>query len=118
MDDILEKYSAGEFLEWMRKQDLDKFLKEKIIEDENGESYIKQIIDVDKIEDAYLKSVLKYTIIKRGTSLYIFNNDSCMEILRLRFTPENYEHVQNVAESLANALNENTISFVAKYSCK
>ena len=118
MNDILEKYSSKELLEWLRKQNADKFLKEKIEQDENGETFVREIIDVDKIEEEYLKSVLKYTIIKRGTSLYIFNNDSCMDILRFRFTPENYEHVQSVAESLTKALNENTISFVPKYSCK
>lgn len=118
MNDILEKYSAKELLEWLRKQDANIFLDEKIEEDENRETFVKEVINVDRIEEKYLKSVLKYTIIKRGTSLYIFNNDSCMEILRFRFTPENYEHVQSVAESLTKALNENTISFVPKYSCK
>ncbi len=118
MNDILEKYSSKELLEWLRKQNADKFLKEKIEEDENGETFVREIIDVDKVEEEYLKSVLKYTIIKRGTSLYIFNNDFCMEIMRLQFTPENYEEVQKTAESLINSLNNRTISFVPKYSCK
>lgn len=118
MNDVLEKFSAGELLEWMRKQDLDVFLKEKIEENEEGESFIKEVIDVDKIQEEYLKSVLRYSIIKRGTSLYIFDSDHCMEILRLRFTPDNYEEVQKTAESLINSLNNRTMSFVPKYGCK
>lgn len=118
MNDLLEKFSAGELLEFLRKQDLDVFLKEKIVENEEGESFIKEVIDVDKIQEEYLKSVLRYNIIKRGTSLYIFDSDHCMEILRLRFTPENYEEVQKTAESLINSLNNRTMSFVPKYGCK
>lgn len=118
MNDILEKYSAGELLEWLTKQDLDKFLKEKIIEDENGDSFAKEVIDIGKIQEEYIKSVLRYSIIKRGTSLYIFDSEHCMEILRLRFTPDNYEEVQKTAESLINSLNNRTMSFVSKYSCK
>lgn len=118
MNDILEKYSAGELLEFLRKQDLDIFLKEKIEENEQGESFIKEVIDVDKIQEEYLKSVLRYNIIKRGSSLYIFDSQHCMEILRLRFSPDDYEEVQKTAESLVNSLNNRTISFVPKYSCK
>lgn len=118
MDDILDKYSSKELLEFLRKQDLDKFLKEKIEEDENGDTFAKEVIDVDAIEQEYIKSVLRYTIIKRGSSLYIFDSEHCMEILRLRFTPDNYEEVQKTAESLINSLNNRTISFVPKYSCK
>lgn len=118
MNDILEKYSAGELLEFLRKQDLDIFLKEKIEENEQGESFIKEVIDVDKIQEEYLKSVLRYNIIKRGSSLYIFDSQHCMEILRLRFSPNDYEEVQKTAESLVNSLNNRTISFVPKYSCK
>lgn len=118
MDNFLEQFTAGELLEWLRKQDLDVFLKEKIEENEQGESFIKEVIDVDKIQEEYLKSVLRYNIIKRGSSLYIFDNQHCFEILRLRFTPENYEEVQKTAESLTKALNNRTMSFVAKYSCK
>ena len=58
MNDLLEKFSAGELLEFLRKQDLDIFLKEKIEENEQGESFIKEVIDVDKIQEEYLKSVL------------------------------------------------------------
>lgn len=118
MNDILEKYSSKELLEWLRKQNADIFLKEKIEEDENGDTFAKEVIDVDKIEEEYIKSVLRYSIIKRGTSLYIFDSDHCMEIFRLRFTPENYEEVQKTAESLINLLNNRTMSFVSKYSCK
>lgn len=118
MNDILEKYSAGELLEWLRKQNADKFLKEKIEEDENGDTFAKEVIDVDKIEEEYIKSVLRYSIIKRGTSLYIFDSDHCMEILKLTFTPDNYEEVQKTAESLIDSLNNRTITFVPKYSCK
>lgn len=118
LNDLLEKFSAGELLEFLRKQDLDVFLKEKIVENEEGESFIKEVIDVDKIQEEYLKSVLRYNIIKRGTSLYIFDSDHCMEILRLRFTPDNYEEVQKTAESLINSLNNRTMSFVPKYGCK
>lgn len=118
MNDILDKYSSKELLEFLRKQDLDKFLKEKIIEDENGDTFAKEVIDVDKIEEEYIKSVLRYSIIKRGTSLYIFDSDHCMEILRLTFTPDNYEEVQKTAESLTDSLNNRTMSFVPKYSCE
>ena len=118
LNDLLEKFSAGELLEFLRKQDLDIFLKEKIEENEQGESFIKEVIDVDKIQEEYLKSIVRYNIIKRGSSLYIFDNQNCMEILRLTFTPNNYEHVQSVAESLTDSLNNRTMSFVAKYSCK
>ena len=118
MDNFLEQFTAGELLEWLRKQDLGVFLKEKIEGNEQGESFIKEVIDVDKIQEEYLKSVLRYNIIKRGSSLYIFDNQHCFEILRLRFTPENYEEVQKTAESLTKALNNRTMSFVAKYSCK
>lgn len=118
MNDILEKYSSKELLQWLRKQDADKFLKEKIEEDENGNSFAREVLDVDRIEEEYLKSIVRYSIIKRGTSLYIFDSEHCMEILRLRFTPDNYEEVQKTAESLINSLNNRTISFVPKYSCK
>lgn len=118
VNDVLEKFSAGELLEWMRKQDLDIFLKEKIEENEQGESFIKEVIDVDKIQEEYLKSIVRYNIIKRGSSLYIFDNQHCMEILRLRFSPDNYEEVQKTAESLINSLNNRTMSFVPKYGCK
>lgn len=118
MNDLLEKFSAGELLEFLRKQDLDVFLKEKIEENEQGESFIKQVIDVDKIQEEYLKSILRYNIVKRGSSLYIFDNQHCFEILRLTFTPDNYEEVQKTAQSLVDSLNNRTMSFVAKYSCK
>lgn len=118
MNDILEKYSSKELLEWLRKQNVDIFLKEKIEEDENGDTFAKEVIDVDKIEEEYLKSIVRYNIIKRGSSLYIFDNQHCFEILRLTFTPDNYEEVQQTAQSLVNSLNNRTMSFVAKYSCK
>lgn len=118
MNDILEKYSSKELLEWLRKQNADKFLKEKIEEDENGDTFAKEVIDVDKIEEEFLKSIVRYHIIKRGSSLYIFDNQHCMEILRLTFTPDNYEEAQKTAESLIDSLNNRTITFVPKYSCK
>lgn len=118
MNDLLEKFSAGELLEFLRKQDLDIFLKEKIEENEQGESFIKEVIDVDKIQDEYLKSILRYNIMKRGNSLYIFDNTRCFEIMRLKFTSDNYEEVQKTAQSIVDALNNRTVTFVPRYHCK
>lgn len=114
MNNILDKYSAKELLEWLRHQDLDIYLKEKITENDDGETFISEVIDVDKIEDEYIKSVLRYTIIKRGKSLYIFDQEACREIMRLKFTPDDYEYVQNTAQNLIDSLNNRNITFVGK----
>lgn len=114
MNDILHKYSAGEFIEWLVKQDVYKFTDSEIIETESGDSFVQEVFNEDKLTTMFIKSVQKFSIVKRGHILYIHDNESCKDIMQLHFNDDSYEHIQEVADNVVTALNNREMNFIGK----
>lgn len=119
MDDILHKYTAGEFLKWLSHEQADKYIETDIVslDDENETAPIEKF-SIEELSKNFIKSVQKYSVVKRGHILYIHNNKMCQDIMKLHFDEETYEHMQSVADELVESLNNRDINFIGqKHHC-
>lgn len=118
MEDILHKYTAGELIEWLTQQDLTTLTEDEIITSPEGETTIVTKLSGEKISEEFIKYVQKYSIVKRGFTLYIHNNEQCEDIMQMKFTNETYDEVYATASKLCESLNNREINFVGKkYPC-
>lgn len=114
MNDILHEYTAGEFIEWAINQDLTALTEDKVVETEDGDTAAVTQLSEEKLVNGFIKSVCRFSIVKRGYTLYIHNNERCEDIMQLKFTDSTYEDVQKTATQLCNSLNNREINFVGK----
>lgn len=113
MDEILHDYTAGELLEWLNKRTIDEYL-DSAIEEVDGESYPISILNIERIKTDFIREIRRYEVVKRGYTLYIFDNKTCHDIFSYAFTDENYEEMQNTVNETCDALNSGKMRFVSK----
>lgn len=116
MDDILEQYTAGELLKWIEDEDMDIYLLPTpvMIDDE---STIITRLDIEQIKTNFLRTVRRYTVVKRGKTFYIHDEASCQDIMSFRFDEETEIEVQNHVHNLVEDLNERSAVFIGKKHC-
>lgn len=114
MDDVLHNYTAGEFIEWLILQDLYCLTKDVINEDNEGGTSVIQVLDEEKLKDEFIKSVRKYSVVRRGHTLYIHNNENCRDVMQFHFTGDNFEEISNTVHQTVQALNNRDGSFIGK----
>lgn len=116
MDDILHKYSAGELLDWLAEEDMDIYLlpTPMMIDDE---STIITRLDIEQIKNDFIRSIHRYSAIKRGKIFYIHDEISCQDIMSFRFNEENEFEVQNHVHDLVAELNDRNATFIGKKHC-
>lgn len=113
MDDIMHKYTAGEFLEWLTDMSINEYCVPQIVEiDEEAVPY--DVLDIEKLKNDFIKTIRRYQTVKRGKILYIHDNKTCRDIFSWNFNEHNYEQVQNTANNLCELLNNHTMRFVAE----
>ena len=114
MDNILHEYTAGELLKWLNDIQLDEYADTKIITDAEGNTTAYDVLDIEKIKNDFMRDVRRYEVIKRGHTLYIYDNKTCQEILSWHFDDANYEYIQNTANNTCESLNNRTMRFIGK----
>lgn len=113
MYEFLHEYTAGELLDWLKNQPVDDFLVENI-EEENGEVYPFMTLDVEALITEFTREIRRYEVIKRGHILYLFDNKTCQDLFSWRFDDNNYEEIQNTANSMCESLNNRTMRFIGR----
>ena len=113
MDEILHKYTAGEILEWLSDKVIDNYIM-TMIEEKDGESYPFTVLDVEQIKTDFIREIRRYEIVKRGHTLYLFDNKTCQDLFSWHYTDANYEEVQNIANDTCESLNNRTMRFIGK----
>lgn len=117
MDDIFHEYTAGELLKWLSDITIDEYIDE-MIEEVGEETIIATVLDIEKIKTDFVRSVKRYSVVKRGKILYIHDNKRCQDILSWHFDDDNYEYVQNTANETCQSLNNRTMRFTAnRHKC-
>lgn len=113
MDEMLHKYTAGEILNWLGDIVIDDYIM-TIIEEKDGESYPISMLDIEKVKTDFMREIRRYEVVKRGHTLYLFDNKTCQDLFAWRFTDENYEEMQNTANVTCESLNNRTMRFIGK----
>ena len=113
MDEILHQYTAGELLEWLGNSIVDDYIM-TVIEEKDGESYPLSVLDTEQIKTDFMREVRRYEIVKRGYTLYLFDNKTCQDLFSWRFDDSNYEEMQNAANVTCDSLNNRTMRFIGK----
>lgn len=110
---VLEEYSADELLDWLAEEDMDIYLlpTPMMIDDE---STIVTKLDIGKIKDDFIRSVRRYSLVKRGKMFYVHDEQSCQDIMTYRFNDENEHEIQNIAKAFVDDLNDRRVTFIGK----
>lgn len=113
MEEIFNKYTAGELLEFLDEKNITKYIEQRTVDvDEEGEVIIGDFLDIELLKQDFIYSVRRYVSVKRGHQLYIHDNKKCKDIMQFRFTEETYENIQETVNSLIESLNDRDVNFV------
>ena len=113
MDEIMHQYTAGEILKWLGNVVVDDYIV-ATIEEKDGESYPISMLDIEQIKRDFMREIRRYEVVKRGYTLYLFDNKTCQDLFSWRYTDEDYEEVQNTANMTCDSLNNRTMRFIGK----
>lgn len=114
MDDMLHKYTAGELLKWLTDKEIDEYITPIVSEDSEGNSFASSVLDIDKIKTDFMHEIRRYEVVRRGQTLYIYDNKTCQDILSWNFTDNDYKYIQNTANTTCESLNNRTMRFIGK----
>ena len=109
----LEKYSAKELLQFLEDEIAMEYIKE-IIYDDFGESTLLEVFDIEKIKTDFLRSINRYSVVRRGQKVYIHDERDCKDIIMLRVRDYDDEATMKEAYDLCEQLNNGDLHFVAK----
>ena len=109
----LEKYSAKEILQFLENEIAIEYIHEIIIDD-FGETTLMEVFDIEKIKNDFLRSINRYSVIRRGRKIYIHDERDCKDIIMLRVNDYNDEIVMQEAYNLCERLNNGDLHFVGK----
>ena len=109
----LEKYSAKEFLQFLEDEIAMEYIKE-IIYDDFGESTLLEVFDIEKIKTDFLRSINRYSVVRRGQKVYIHDERDCKDIIMLKVRDYDAEATMQEAYDLCEQLNNGDLHFVAK----
>lgn len=109
----LEKYSAKELLQFLEDEIAMEYIKE-IIYDDFGESTLLEVFDIEKIKNDFLRSINRYSVVRRGQKVYIHDERDCKDIIMLRVHDYDDETTMQEAYDLCEQLNNGDLHFVAK----
>lgn len=113
IEEFFNDYTAGEFLDWLIDENLDEYVKE-VIEENDGEAFVANMFDVEKLKKNFLYHIRRYTVIKRGFKFYIHDERQCMDIMMFRYTDSNKEEIQNHVNDICNDLNSGKVIFTGR----
>ena len=114
MEDLLDKYTMREFLEWLEKEPLDEYMIPHIVTNMPDDTTVVNLADVEALKTAFLEKVHRYEIFIRGYRLYIHDNKTCQDIMSWIFTDETRDQYQEIANNVCKNLNNGTLSFTSR----
>lgn len=118
IEEFFNDYTAGEFLNWLSKEYADEYIKENIIEDENGDTVLNSIFDIERLKQNFSRRVHRYVVIKRGFRFYIHDERNCADIMMFRYTEANHDEILEHVNNMCDDLNKGNINFIGrKYRC-
>lgn len=109
----LEKYSAKELLEFLENEVVHEYTTE-ILYDDFGESTLLEVFDIDKIKNDFLRSINRYSVIRRGQKVYIHDERECIDIMMMKIHNFDEDEVIQRAYDMCEDLNNNNMHFVGK----
>ena len=113
MDDILNEYTAGEFLSWLEDCEIDDYITQEAIVDYDNETTLVDMPDIDKLKTDFLDAIRRYIVVKRGYRFIVHDNRECDDVMSFRFNDSNEVEVQNMVNQMCAELNCHSIRFLS-----
>lgn len=113
MDNVLNEYTAGEFLEWLADCDIDDYIAQDAIIGCDNETTLVDKADVEKMKIDFLDTIRRYIVVKRGHKFILHDNRECNDVMTFRFNSENEAEVQNMVNQMCMELNHHSVRFVS-----
>lgn len=112
----LDKYTAEDLLDFLRNEIASDYITEAI-HDDFGDTVAITIFDTEKIGEDFLRSIHRYSVVRRGQKVYIHDDRECLDIMVIKVQNYDDEEAMQRAYDICERLNENDMYFIGKRHC-